>query len=220
MRFCGLMALSCFLLPKWQKKKEINLHLTRGLFASSRTTYRRGGFPIWPLFQRQKSHDNPWNSSDIDAEIINFRFSVGQRLKLAYLQMYETNGVKGNLIMGNYCNVHENTHLCGNGTETNNNAIRFFSQQFMPGRCTALSLRSLLETIHYPTLQPQPYNASLSHDVAVLQKISLYYREIFHFMSPDGYVDEKRKKVERISRVPEHTHKVEILILPTHRGNC
>lgn len=32
-------------------------------------------------------------------------------LELAYLQMYGTNGVKGNLIMGNYYNVHENTHL-------------------------------------------------------------------------------------------------------------
>lgn len=71
------------------------------LCASGESGYRRGGFSNLAIYLGRKKLGK-----------VNYKISILLRgLQLAYLQMYGTNGVKGNLIMGNYCNVHENTHL-------------------------------------------------------------------------------------------------------------
>lgn len=92
---------------KRQKKKQINLHSTRVHFDA----IVREDFPIFAMLFKEGNDG-----------IINFS---AESLAQASLPTHGTNGAKGNLIIGNCCNVHEDTHLCGNrnGTETNNNAI-------------------------------------------------------------------------------------------------
>lgn len=121
--------------------------------------------------------------------------------------------------MGNYCNVHENTHLLKRHGNRHNNALWFCNNSFFS--CSKEPLKNVQE---YPLFDPprrfnSSFNDAVLHENSKIQKYCFIIEEHLSCVHADDRVVEKVERKGRTNFTTARAYeKVEIFDFPAHRG--